>query len=123
MKKIAIIEDDRSILEMYKLKFEFADFKVVTATDGRQGLVLLEKERPDLVLLDLMMPEMGGDEMLAELRKQPWGKNMPVIILTNVSQDEAPKDLADLQVSDFIVKANSTPQTVVDKVSVFLQKL
>lgn len=116
MKKIAIIEDDHSILEMYTLKFEVEDFEVVTALNGELGLELIEAAKPDLILLDLMMPKMDGAHMLKELRNKPWGKNIPVIILTNISGDEAPEILSELNVIDYIIKANSTPQAVLDKV-------
>lgn len=123
MKKIAIIEDDHSILEMYTLKFEVEDFVVVTALDGEAGLELIEETKPDLILLDLMMPKMDGAHMLKELRNKPWGKNIPVIILTNISGDEAPEILSELNVIDYIIKANSTPQAVLDKVkSVLIKK-
>ncbi len=122
MKKIAIIEDDHSILEMYTLKFEVEDFEVVTALDGEAGLELIEETKPDLILLDLMMPKMDGAHMLKELRNKPWGKNIPVIILTNISGDEAPEILSELNVIDYIIKANSTPQAVLDKVKSVLGK-
>ena len=122
MKKIAIIEDDHSILEMYTLKFEVEDFEVVTALDGEAGLKLIEETKPDLILLDLMMPKMDGAHMLKELRDKPWGKNIPVIILTNISGNEAPEILSELNVIDYIIKANSTPQAVLDKVKSVLSK-
>ena len=122
MKKIAIIEDDHSILEMYTLKFEVEDFEVVTALNGELGLELIEAAKPDLILLDLMMPKMDGAHMLKELRNKPWGKNIPVIILTNISGDEAPEILSELNVIDYIIKANSTPQAVLDKVKSVLGK-
>ena len=121
MKKITIIEDDHAILEMYKLKFEFAKYQVTTAVNGKLGLEVIEREKPDIVLLDLMMPEMTGDEMLAELRKQDWGKDIKVIILTNLSADEAPTSLQKLNVTDYIVKASTTPQVVFNKVEAILK--
>ncbi|MDQ5969885.1 MAG: hypothetical protein QG593_402 [Patescibacteria group bacterium] len=122
MKKIAIIEDDPSILEMYKIKFEVGGFEVVTALNGELGLALLEETKPDLVLLDLMMPKLDGAHMLVQLRKQTWGKQMPVIILTNISSDESPKILDELDVTDYIIKASSTPQAVFDRVESLLNK-
>ena len=120
MHKIAIVEDDHAILEMYKLKFEFANYSVVTAVNGKLGLEIIKDEKPDIILLDLMMPEMTGDEMLAELRKQVWGAHIPVVILTNVSLDEAPKNLKKLGVAGYIVKANTTPQLVLEQVQAIL---
>jgi len=121
MKKIAIIEDDYAILDMYALKFKFAKFNVVTAKDGEEGLAVVEREKPDLILLDLMMPVMDGTTMLTELRKMPWGKNLPVIVLTNISVDEMPHELDSLGVADYVVKAGSTPQLVVEKVKKLLK--
>ena len=114
--KIAIIEDEAVIRNMYKLKFQHAGYVVVEAYDGQQGLKVIEKEQPDVVLLDLRMPHMPGDEMLRELRAQSWGAAVPVIILTNISRDEAPRTLWHLGVSDYIVKANTTPQKVLETV-------
>ena len=120
MKKIAIIEDDHTILEMYKFKFEYAKFKVCTALNGREGLEVCKAEKPDVVLLDIRMPVMSGDEMLREMRSTDWGKDTPVIVLTNISRDEAPRTLWHLGVSDYIVKASSTPQMILEKVQAIL---
>lgn len=122
MSKITIVEDDHAIAQMYQLKFEFAGFTVSTASNGKIGLDVIEHERPDIVLLDVMMPEMTGDVMLTKLRKETWGKDIPVIILTNVSSDEAPTDLHQLNVAGYVIKANSTPQMVLEKVQHILQK-
>lgn len=116
MPKIAIIEDEAAIRRMYALKLKFSGFAVCEAVDGEDGLRIVEQERPDLILLDLRMPNMAGDEMLRELRAADWGERIPVIILTNISRDEAPRTLWHLGISDFIIKANSTPQKVVDSV-------
>jgi DNA-binding response OmpR family regulator len=122
MVKIAIIEDEAAIRRMYALKLRFSDFEVCEAADGEEGLKLIEKEQPDLVLLDLRMPRMSGDEMLRELRSNEWGESVPVIILTNISKDEAPRTLWHLGVSDFIVKSNSTPQKILERIVHVLEK-
>ncbi len=114
--RVAIIEDDMAISQMYRLKFETEGFEVQTADNGRLGLDLIEEFKPDIILLDLMMPEMTGDEMLAELRKKPWGKDVRVIILTNMGEEEAPKSLKELKVHSFIVKAEMTPRQVAERV-------
>lgn len=116
MTKIAIIEDDIAISQMYSIKFEAEGYQVQTAENGKLGLELLESMKPDIVLLDLMMPEMNGDEVLAEIRKTDWGKDMKVIILTNMGEQEAPEILKQLNVSSFIVKADMTPKQVADLV-------
>ncbi|MEI8188022.1 MAG: response regulator, partial [Candidatus Saccharibacteria bacterium] len=80
MKKIAIIEDDQAISQMYRMKFESEGYQVETAENGKLGLELAEKMKPDMILLDIMMPEMNGDEMLAQMREQPWGKHIKVMV-------------------------------------------
>lgn len=114
--KIAIIEDDNAISQMYRIKFEAEGYSVETAENGQFGLQLLEKFRPDIVLLDLMMPQVTGTEMLQQLRQTDWGKDMKVIILTNMGEQEAPDDLKALNVSAFIVKADMTPRQVAELV-------
>lgn len=116
MPKVAIIEDDLAIAQMYRLKFEAEGFDVDIAENGKLGLELCEKMKPDIVLLDLMMPEMNGDEMLEKMRATDWGKHIKVIILTNVGEQEAPEALKNLNVSAFIVKADMTPKQVSDLV-------
>src|SRR6478609_9445493 len=114
MPKIAIVEDDLAIAQMYRLKFEAEGYRVDIAENGKLGLELCEQMKPDLVLLDLMMPEMNGDEMLEKMRATDWGKDTKVIILTNVGQQEAPDQLKDLHVSAYIVKAEMTPKQVAE---------
>ena len=118
--KIAIIEDDIAISQMYRLKFETEGYDVQTAEDGKLGLELLEGFKPKIILLDLMMPEMTGDEMLVELRKKPWGKDIIVIILTNLGEGEAPNILKELNVHSYIVKAEMTPRQVAERVKTAL---
>lgn len=113
MTKIAIIEDDAVINQMYRMKFEADGFDVQVADNGKSGIELVQKFQPDLVLLDLQMPEMTGDEALRYMRSQEWGKYVPVIILTNLGIEESPKELKDLAINSYIVKAELTPSQVV----------
>lgn len=114
--KIAIIEDDPAISQMYRFKFEAEHFEVETAGNGRLGLELIEHMKPDIILLDLMMPEMTGDEMLIKLRATAWGKNIKVIILTNKGEQEIPESVKALHVSAVILKADMTPRQVAELV-------
>lgn len=114
--KVAIIEDDQTISQMYRFKFEAEGFIVETAENGLLGLELAEHLKPDIILLDLMMPEMTGDQMLAELRKKPWGKKIKVIILTNMGEQEIPPAVKELGVDAVILKADMTPRQVADLV-------
>lgn len=116
MIKIAIIEDDQAISQMYRFKFEAEGYKVETAENGKLGLELAESMKPDIILLDLMMPEMTGDEALEKMRATDWGKKIKVIILTNVGEQEIPEKIRQLGVSGIILKANMTPRQVADVV-------
>lgn len=116
MVKVAVVEDDQAIAQMYRIKFEAEGYEVETAENGKLGLALAEEMRPDIILLDLMMPEMNGDEMLQKLRATDWGKDIKVIILTNMGEQEAPDIIKELGVKHFIVKAEMTPRQVAELV-------
>lgn len=121
MTKIAIIEDDQTISQMYRMKFEADGFDVRLADNGKHGVELIQSFTPDIILLDLQMPEMDGAEALTEIRKHSWGKTIPVIILTNMGEEESPKSLEHLHVKSYIVKADMTPSQVVGKVKETLE--
>ena len=123
MKKIAIIEDDQAISQMYRMKFESEGYQVETAENGKIGLELVEKMKPDIILLDIMMPEMTGDEMLKKLRDEPWGKNIKVLVLTNIGEQELPKSLSTMDVLGIIMKAELTPRQVSLRVKSELEKI
>jgi DNA-binding response OmpR family regulator len=123
MKKIAIIEDDQAISQMYRMKFENDGYEVETAENGKIGLELVEKMKPDIILLDIMMPEMTGDEMLKKLRDEPWGKNIKVLVLTNIGEQELPKSLSTMDVLGIIMKAELTPRQVSLRVKAELEKI
>jgi DNA-binding response OmpR family regulator len=112
--KIAIIEDDQAISQMYRLKFEAEGYEVETAENGELGFGLTDKMRPDIILLDLMMPVMSGEEMLTKLRATSWGKKIKVIILTNRGEQEIPPEVKKLDVSALILKADMTPRQVAE---------
>ncbi len=119
--RIAIVEDDLAISQMYRMKFETEGHKVETAENGAEGLTMIKDFKPDIVLLDLMMPEMGGEEMLKEMRATDWGQDLKVIILTNMGQEEAPKELKEqLGVLSYVVKAEMTPRQVAEHVRSYL---
>ena len=120
MTKIAIIEDDAAINQMYRMKFEAEGFDVRMAADGAQGVEIVKDFEPDVILLDLQMPHMDGATALDYIRKMEKHKNTPVLILTNLGEEEAPVSLKKLGVSSYIVKANYTPKQVVAKVKEFI---
>ncbi len=116
MTKIAIIEDDQAISQMYRIKFEAEGYSVETAENGMLGLELVGKMRPDILLLDLMMPVMSGEEMLQAMRATSWGKDITVIVLTNRGEQEIPPEVNKLGVSAIILKADMTPRQVAELV-------
>ena len=120
MTKIAIIEDDSVISQMYRMKFEADGFEVQIANNGKDGVSLVQQFAPDMVLLDMQMPLMNGDEALKEIRKAEWGKTVPVMILTNLGEEEAPGDIRSLGIESYIVKADLTPRQVVERVKTTL---
>ncbi len=116
MAKVAIIEDDSAISQMYRIKFEAEGYDVETAENGKLGLALIENMKPDIVLLDLMMPEMNGQDMLEKLRETEDGQNMKVIILTNAGEQEIPEKVRQFNPVAVILKADMTPRQVADLV-------
>lgn len=120
MTKIAIIEDDSVISQMYRMKFEADGFEVQIANNGKDGVALVQEFAPDMVLLDMQMPVMNGDEALKNIRNEEWGKTVPVMILTNLGEEEAPKDIRSLGIESYIVKADLTPRQVVERVKTAL---
>lgn len=102
---------------MYVFKLGLSGYRVKAADNGETGLELINTFRPDLILLDLKMPVMNGDEMLQLLRATDYGSEIKVIILTNLSRDEAPRKLQMLHVDRYVVKAHHTPKQVTDIVA------
>lgn len=116
MSKIAIIEDDPVIIQMYRMKFEAAGFEVQLADNGTRGVSMVQSSHPDIILLDLQMPEKDGVEVLRDIRQMEWAKDIPVLILTNLGVEESPKELHNLGISGYVVKADFTPSQVVERV-------
>ena len=111
---VALIEDDQMLSEMYSIKFSKEGFRIVTAMNGADGLALIEKENPQIVLLDIIMPKMDGFQVLKELREK--GVKTPVIMLTNLGQEEDIQKGKQLGATDYFVKSNFTPEAIVHKV-------
>lgn len=112
--KITVVEDDLPIAHMYETKLKLAGYEVKLAFDGVSGYNLIQEFKPDVVLLDLKMPEMTGEEMLQKVRATDWGSDIKVVILTNISKDEAPTSLRLLNVDRYVVKAHHTPSQVLE---------
>jgi len=114
--KIVILEDDRILLKALNIELLSNGFEVLSAADGESGLKLIGKEKPDLVLLDLVMPKMHGFEVLTKLKKNKDTENIPIIILSNLGQDEEIKKGMDLGALDYYKKASTDLSELSDKI-------
>ena len=122
MKKILIIEDDPFLSEVYSAKFSQSGFRTEVATDGKKGLEKIKASKPDLVLLDIVLPKMDGFDLLKTIKEDDQFKEIPVILLTNLGQkNEVEKGLA-LGADEYIIKAHFTPTAIVAKVKEVLEK-
>lgn len=117
MKKILIVEDGPTLLSILVDKFTQEGFKVFVAKDGQEGLSSALKNHPDLILLDIIMPVMDGMTMLYELRKDPWGRSVQVILLTNLSDAGKVSEALAQGVSDYLVKADWKIADIVKEVN------
>jgi DNA-binding response OmpR family regulator len=104
--KIVIVEDDTSLAEIYKVRLELLGYTCFIAYNGIIGLYLIQKESPDLVLLDIMVPDIAGDEILQRMRNSQWGKDIKVLVISNLNESDAPQGLRSLGIVDYLVKAN-----------------
>ncbi|PLX27499.1 response regulator [Candidatus Parcubacteria bacterium] len=120
-KKVLIIEDDAMISGMYKTRLEQEGYAVVTADNGGQGLEVAVIEKPDLILLDVMMPMMDGFALLQELRLKSTFKETPIIMLTNLGTTEDKEKGEKFGATDYLVKANLTPSKVSEHVAKYLK--
>lgn len=119
--KVILVEDDEMLAEIYQTRLELAGYICMRANNGLAGLKLIQRELPDIVLLDLMMPIMSGEEVLQAMRATEWGKDIKVIVLTNISEVEAPDSIRGLGIEKYIVKANLTHDELAQKVKAVLE--
>ncbi len=115
-KKVLIIEDEAKMLGLLRGAFAKANFATLEASAGKDGLELAISNHPDLIILDLMIPEMDGMTMLTELRRDTWGKHVPVVILTNLSADEGiMQGVIKNEPSYYLVKAETKLEEIIEK--------
>ncbi len=114
IKTILMIEDDRFIGEMYVRSLRQAGYDVEWAIDGRDGLVMATNKTYDLVLLDIMLPELRGQEILREIKKNPVAKHSHVAVMTNFDQDEETRQEIERNVDAYFVKAEITPRRLLE---------
>jgi len=119
-KKILLIEDDKFLRELMNKKLITLGYDVVTAADGESGLVMIKETKPDVVLLDLILPGINGFEVLEKAKQDPEIASIPVVILSNLGQGEDIEKGLALGAKDFLVKAHFTPQEIVNKLKSIL---
>jgi len=120
--KILIVEDEEDIREIYKTKLVKEGYKVVTADSGTGGIISAGKEKPDLILLDIVLPMKEGFSVLADLKKNPETRGIPVIIISNLDQDYEIKMAHDLGADGYLTKSNVTPDEVAENIKNILGK-
>ena len=104
--KIIIVEDNTALADIYKTRLELIGYICFVAYEGNDALALIEREQPSLVLLDLMVPGVAGDEILKRMRANEWGKNIKVLIISNLNEADAPAGLRNWGIEGYAVKAN-----------------
>lgn len=110
--KIIIVEDNADLAEIYKTRLELLGYTCFIGYNGITGLYFIQKEVPDLVLLDLMIPDIAGDQVLRTMRASSWGKNIKVLVISNLNESEAPAGLRQLGIEGYVVKANMTDDSI-----------
>lgn len=105
-RKIVIVEDNQAMADIYKTRLEMIGYTCFIAYNGITGLYFIQKELPDLVLLDLMIPDIAGDKVLETMRNSSWGKNIKVLVISNLNEADAPRNLRQLGIEGYAVKMN-----------------
>jgi DNA-binding response OmpR family regulator len=115
-RKILVVEDDKFVRELIAQKLTEEEFEVSSAKDGEEGVKKTESEKPDLILLDLILPGIDGFEVLSRIRKNPLTERIPVIILSNLGEKVDVDRGIKLGADDYLIKAHFTPKEIVEKV-------
>lgn len=120
-KNVLVVEDDQLLIQAYKLKLEKEGMETYIAASGSEAIAFLEKDPPGVVLLDLLLPGLNGFEFLSAIRKNEKWKDVPVIILTNLTQSEENLKIAnDLGAADYIVKSEIKISDIIEKVKKYI---
>ena len=121
MKKILLIEDEKILADMYKEKFEREGLEVVCALKAEEGFELAKKEKPDLIILDILLPDKNGISFLEKKIKTPEIAQIPVVALSNYDHPRARKRALELGVKEYIIKTGFTPKEIVEKIKKYLE--
>ena len=119
-KKILVVDDESAVRDIYNREFIKAGFKVFLAADGQEGLLKAGEEIPDLILLDVMMPKMSGIDTIKALKKNDLTKKIPVLLLTNLGEEQIIKEGFKYGIDGYLLKVSYTPSQVVEECRKFL---
>jgi CheY-like chemotaxis protein len=119
-KKILIVEDDELMLRMYQKLLAYVGFEILVAKDGEEGLKLAQQEKPTLVVLDIMMPKVNGLDVLRTLKEDPKTKDIPVVLLTNISDDAVLTDAFRLGATGYLIKSQIANSELIDEVKQYV---
>ncbi len=120
MAKVLIVEDDPLMSRMYQKIFTFEKYEVAMAGDGEEGMVKVKETKPDLILLDVMMPKLNGLEMLDHLKADPNSKSIPVVMLTNLAGEKDAETALSKGAVKYIIKSDHTPKEITEMVNEIL---
>lgn len=118
--KILIVDDEEILRRIYSDRLTFEGFQVDSAADGQEGLTKIQTNKPNLVLLDILMPKLNGLQVLEQLNTNPELKKIPVIVLSNVASDENIKKALALGAKDYLLKTNFSPNEIINKIKTLL---
>ena len=122
MKKILLIEDEKILSEMYQDKFIKAGFEVSVASEAKEGLEIAKKEKPDLIVLDILLPRENGITFLTWLRNEPEVSLLPVVAFSNYDDPEIKRQAIKLGVKEYLIKTNYTPQEIINKIKDYFRE-
>ncbi len=120
-KKIVVVEDEKVLAEMYRDTLERAGFEVYSAYDAEEGLGIIKKNKPDLILLDILLPRENGVGLLGKIKQEKDISSIPVIAFSNYDDDKTKKEAKNLGAKDYLIKTSYTPQEIVEKIKKYLK--
>ncbi len=121
MSKILIVEDEKLLREMYHDKFTESGFEVISVDSAEDAIDSVSKERPDLILLDILLPRENGVSFLKQLKKDEKNASIPVVVFSNFDDPETKREALAMGAKEYLIKANLTPQDIINKVEIYVK--
>ncbi|MBI5765709.1 response regulator [Candidatus Falkowbacteria bacterium] len=120
--KVLLVEDDSMIVKMYKMRFEEEGYAVLVTDKGSEAIEIVEKEKPDIILLDVILPEVDGFTVLQRLKNDTKTKEIPILLLTNLGQESDKEKGLQMGAADYFIKAQHTPVEIIQKIKELINK-